>query len=112
MKHRSSLLAALLPAVLPLSLAHDVRISMHDQIQIRSTDPVRRTTSADTARLILARRLGRPDSSDVGHVDEQSLRDLDRFGGRQRDLFTDYHDEKPGRLFVVVEDVEDGELGA
>jgi hypothetical protein len=55
--------------------------------------------------------LGRPDSSDVGQPDEESLRDLDRFGGRQRNLFTDEHYENLWKLFVVVEDVEDGELG-
>lgn len=101
MKQFNKLLAICLPAIAP-TFAYDVRISTFDtDTPSLSSDEGR--ASSDTAELILARRLGRPESGVVGQVDEQVLQDLNKFGGRQPDLFGSASDEKLGRLLLVLE---------
>ncbi|WEW58526.1 hypothetical protein PRK78_003994 [Emydomyces testavorans] len=65
--------------------SEDVTIFMPNASEL----PSERQVAPDTARLILARRLGQPGSSLIGDVDEGIIQDLNEFGGQQPLLFGD-----------------------
>ena len=64
--------------------------------------------SPETARLILAQRLGLSQYHSLKGVDEQTIRQLNDFGGSPRRLLSSsYGNSSPGKLLVIVEAVED-----
>ncbi|PGH10062.1 hypothetical protein GX51_00329 [Blastomyces parvus] len=74
---------------LPLSLAtitgvaaYDARAYTFDTRQ-QSVLPANRVVTPETARVILAHRLGLSEGSTLGQVDETLIRDLNTFGGAQ-----------------------------
>ncbi|KAK2759059.1 hypothetical protein FQN54_003158 [Arachnomyces sp. PD_36] len=68
------------------------------------------TLSASTARLILSRRLGSSQFSQLGDVDESVLGQIDKFGGVQEGIFG--QDGDVSKLLVVVEGVKEGDVTA
>ena len=100
MRQFSTILAALLPAIVP-AIAHDVRIAMFDT-QRSSSASHGRSVSPETATLILERRLGQPGSSAVGEAGEQVIQDINEFGGRQLELF-ESESQETRRLFLAFE---------
>jgi len=65
------------------------------------------SVSAETARLILAQRLGLAQYHSLKGVDEQTIRQLNDFGGSpQRLLSKGYGDSSPGKLLVIVEGIQ------
>ncbi|KAA6416388.1 MAG: hypothetical protein FRX48_01108 [Lasallia pustulata] len=62
----------------------------------------------ETARLVLACRLGLSQYHSLHNADETTIEYLNRFGGRQKRLLPSYQDELPlGKLLVMVEGVGD-----
>lgn len=65
------------------------------------------SVSAETARLIVAQRLGLAQYHSLKGVDEQTIRQLNDFGGPpQRLLSKGYGDSSPGKLLVIVEGIQ------
>lgn len=65
------------------------------------------TTDPDTARLILAQRLGLGQYHSVAGSDEESIRQINAFGVQQRALFgADRHAEPVSKLLVMIEGVD------
>ncbi|QDS67799.1 hypothetical protein FKW77_006908 [Venturia effusa] len=66
------------------------------------------TIDAKTSRLILAQRLGLSRFHALKTTDDEALRRINDFGGRQRPLFaTEKPAEGPSRVLVVVEGVDE-----
>ena len=62
----------------------------------------------ETARLVLARRLGLSQYHSLHTADDTTIQYLNRFGGRQKRLLPSYEDEVPlGKLLIIVEGVDD-----
>lgn len=62
----------------------------------------------ETARLVLARRLGLSQYHNLHTADDTTINYLNRFGGRQKRLLPSYEDEVPlGKLLIVVEGVDE-----
>lgn len=69
----------------------------------------------ETARLVLARRLGLSEYHNLHTADDTTIEQLNRFGGTQKRLLPSYEDEvPPGKLLIIVEGVDDptGQLPA
>lgn len=61
----------------------------------------------ETARLVLARRLGLAQYHNLHIADDITIEYLNRFGGRQNQLLPSYGDEVlPGKLLIIVEGVD------
>jgi hypothetical protein len=72
------------------------------------------TVSPETARLILAQRLGLSRFHSVEHADAEAIRHINAYGGRQQKLFgTEDADRSKAHLLIWIEDSdEDGASGA
>lgn len=69
----------------------------------------------ETARLVLARRLGLSQYHNLHAADDTAIEQLNRFGGTQKRLLPSYEDEVTlGKLLIIVEGVDDptGQLPA
>ena len=61
----------------------------------------------ETARLVLARRLGLSQYHSLYAADDTTIQYLNRFGGRQKRLLPSYEDEVSlGKLLIIVEGVD------
>jgi hypothetical protein len=70
----------------------------------------RPSVSPETARLIIAQRLGLSRFHSVEHADAETLRHINTYGGRQQKLFGgDDADRSKAHLLVWVEDAEQDE---
>lgn len=66
------------------------------------------STTPETARLVLARRLGLSQYHNLHTADDTTIDYLNRFGGRQNRLLPSYEDEVPlGKLLIIVEGVDE-----
>jgi hypothetical protein len=66
------------------------------------------TIDAQTARLIFAQRLGLSQFHTVSTADDEALRRINDFGGRQRQFFAaDNHAEGPSKVMLVIEGVDE-----
>ena len=66
------------------------------------------SVSPETARLLLARRLGLSQYHDLRTPDESVLKILNTFGGNQKELFMGGEkDEDSAKLLIVVEGIND-----
>ncbi|KAI9774458.1 MAG: hypothetical protein M1835_006042 [Candelina submexicana] len=59
--------------------------------------------SLDTARLILAQRLGLSQYHSLGNIDDLTLQQIDAFGGERPRLLGDVEAIKPAQLLVMVD---------
>ncbi|EER40736.1 conserved hypothetical protein [Histoplasma capsulatum var. duboisii H88] len=75
-------LLPLLSSVITGVVAYDARAYTFDARQ-QSVPPVNRAVTPETARLILANRLGLSEGAMLGQADETLIRDLNTFGGTQ-----------------------------
>lgn len=101
-------------SLLPLSLsaitgvvAYDARAYTFDPRQ-QSVPPVNRAVTPETARLILANRLGLSEGSKLGQADETVIRDLNIFGGAQSPIMggdTSF-DDYLAKMLLVWEGVD------
>ncbi|KAH8732815.1 hypothetical protein GQ44DRAFT_696483 [Phaeosphaeriaceae sp. PMI808] len=68
----------------------------------------RPSVSPDTARLIIAQRLGLSRFHSIGHVDADAIRHINAFGGRKQKLFgADDVDRSKAHLLMWIEDGTD-----
>lgn len=103
-------LAVVLSTFTATSFAQDYLVHMlEDSAGVDSWKPRAgdsRQRSPDIAKLLLERRLGWPESSStVGEVDEETIRELNLFGGQQALPFTDINKEQPHKLLLILEGV-------
>lgn len=71
---------------------------------------VRPSVSPETARLIIAQRLGLSRFHSIEHTDREALGHISRFGGRPQKLFGgDAVERSNAHLLVWVEDAEQDE---
>ena len=61
----------------------------------------------ETARLILAQRLGLSRFHSIKHVDSEAIKSINTFGGRQQKLFGQQADTSKAQLLVWLEDAEE-----
>ena len=70
----------------------------------------RPSVSPETARLIIAQRLGLSRFHSVEHADAETIRHINAYGGRQQKLFgADDVDRSKAHLLVWVDDAEQDE---
>jgi hypothetical protein len=70
----------------------------------------RPSVSPETARLIIAQRLGLSRFHAIGLADAETIRHINTYGGRQQKLFgADDADRSKAHLLVWVEDAEQDE---
>lgn len=62
----------------------------------------------ETARLILAQRLGLSRFHSVKGADSEAIKNINTFGGRQQKLFGEQADTSRAQLLVWLEDAEEG----
>ncbi|EGD95962.1 hypothetical protein TESG_03424 [Trichophyton tonsurans CBS 112818] len=103
-------LAVVLSAFTATSFSQDYLVHMLedgagvDSWKLRAGDS--RQRSPDIAKLLLERRLGWPESSStIGEVDEETIQELNLFGGQQALPFTDTNKEQPHKLLLILEGV-------
>lgn len=71
---------------------------------------VRPSVGPETARLILAQRLGLSRYHSIAHADPETIRHINAFGGRQRKLLGgDDADQSKAHLLMWIENVEQDE---
>ncbi|KKZ65322.1 hypothetical protein EMCG_08838 [[Emmonsia] crescens] len=107
-------------SLLPLSLsaitcvvAYDARAYTFDPRQ-QSVPPVNRAVTPETARLILANRLGLSEGLMLGQADEAVIRDLNIFGGAQSPIMggdTSF-DDYSAKMLLVWEGVDVPDLAS
>ncbi|KZF26048.1 hypothetical protein L228DRAFT_242443 [Xylona heveae TC161] len=70
--------------------------------------PAHKKLSPETARLVLAQRLGLSEYHSLSGLTDESVRDVNDFGGKQASLFDDVaKGSRKSRLLVMVEGVKD-----
>ncbi|CAO2656767.1 Nn.00g055700.m01.CDS01 [Neocucurbitaria sp. VM-36] len=75
-----------------------------------SASAVRPTVSPETARLILAQRLGLSRFHSIEHADPETIRHINAYGGRQQKLFgVEDADRTRAHLLLWIEDAEQDE---
>lgn len=90
-------------AQVPAAHVYDLHATSQHRPAASSSDLV----SPETARLILAQRLGLSQYHSLKGVDEQTMWQLNDFGGSpQRLLSNDYGDLGLGKLLVIIEGVQ------
>lgn len=90
-------------AQVPAAHVYDLHATSQHRPAASSSDLV----SPETARLILAQRLGLSQYHSLKSVDEQTIRQLNDFGGSpQRLLSNGYGDLGLGKLLVIIEAVQ------
>lgn len=114
MKNVFSSLAVVLSAFTATSFGQDYLVHMiEDRAGVNSWKPKAgdsRGRSPDIAKLLLERRLGWPESSAlVGKVDDETIRELNLFGGQQALPFTDTDREQAYKLLLILEGVDSEE---
>ncbi|EEQ34941.1 conserved hypothetical protein [Microsporum canis CBS 113480] len=115
MKNVFSSLAVVLSAFTATSFGQDYLVHMiEDRAGVNSWKPKAgdsRGRSPDIAKLLLERRLGWPESSAlVGKVDDETIRELNLFGGQQALPFTDTDREQAYKLLLILEGVDSEEI--
>jgi hypothetical protein len=103
----SSLLVAASATLTAASAVGKVFIYDHDgSSSPRTSNP--ETIDAQTARLIFAERLGLSQFHTLSTVDDEAIRRINDFGGRQRPIFaTDKPAEGPSKVMIVIEGVDE-----
>ncbi|PGH13135.1 hypothetical protein AJ79_03842 [Helicocarpus griseus UAMH5409] len=106
-------------SLLSLSLSAVTGVAAYDSraytFSSRHSDvpPVNRAVTPETARLILASRLGLSEGSTLGRVDETVIRDLNTFGENQASLLQDTTSEdEPAKMLLVWEGVDVPDLAS
>ncbi|KAK2836912.1 hypothetical protein FQN49_006595 [Arthroderma sp. PD_2] len=116
MKNIISNLAVVLSAFTATSFGQDYLVHMiEDSAGVNSWKPKAgdgRERSPDIAKLILERRLGWPEtSSTVGEVDDETIRELNSFGGQQALPFANTPDsEQAHKLLLILEGVDSEDI--
>ncbi|KAM5441398.1 hypothetical protein MferCBS31731_003469 [Microsporum ferrugineum] len=115
MKNVFSSLAVVLSAFTATSFGQDYLVHIiEDRAGVNSWKPKAgdsRERSPDIAKLLLERRLGWPESSAlVGKVDDETIRELNLFGGQQALPFTDTDREQAYKLLLILEGVDSEEI--
>jgi hypothetical protein len=82
------------------------------QVFLYDAEALRPTTSETinpaTARLILAQRLGLSQFHSIAGADDEAIRQVDSYGGRNQQLFGwGSHEESRARVMIVVEGVQE-----
>ncbi|KAE9964630.1 hypothetical protein BLS_008185 [Venturia inaequalis] len=104
---QSSLLCAASATIAAASAVANVYTFDHDGSSSPRTSSSE-TIDAETSRLIFAQRLGLSQFHTLKTTDDEALRRINAFGGRQRPLFAaDKPAEGPSKVMIVVEGVED-----
>lgn len=104
---RSSLLCAASVTIAAASAVANVYVYDHDGSSSPHT-PSSETIDAETSRLIFAQRLGLSQFHTLKNTDDEALRRINDFGGRQRPLFAaDKPAEGPSKVIIVVEGVDE-----
>ncbi len=103
------LLAGILCAstALRVCAAHTEALVYTSDSDTRQSSVQKPSISPSTARLLLAQRLGLGQFHDLGDADESALDILNKYGGKQQDIF----DQEEGsidnnKLLLIVEGVE------
>lgn len=73
------------------------------------SDPNPQTASPETARLILAQRLGLSQYHSLSGIDDLTLQQLNAFGGEPTRFFGDEDATTPAKLLVLIDGVQDPE---
>ncbi|KAK2773057.1 hypothetical protein FQN53_004285 [Emmonsiellopsis sp. PD_33] len=106
-------------SLLSLSLSAAAGVSAYDAraytFESRQSDtaPVNRIVAPQTARLILANRLGLSEGTTLGAVDEKAIQNLNIFGGKQTAIFGDLNSEDDlAKMLLVWEGVDVPDLAS